>query len=219
MPDTWTDEKLDGNGDGVIDRLNPADSVFSAASYLSKKGAPGKVREALYVYNNADWYVNDVLFYAQHYGAEPCVAAGSGPVAGVGACPPTKHAAEHGLKPNALRVLRCGVEQAPYVKSIGGVGPRPVSDDHPSGRAVDMMIPDYKSAAGRARGRALADWYVANAKRLDIRNVIYYDQSWSASRGSWKPYTHPGGSTNDTLAHKDHVHISTYDKGEVDHGG
>ena len=71
MPSTWRAIGVDGDGDDRADILNPADSAFSAASYLTKsglsKGRPG-VRRALFAYNHADWYVNDILFYAQSYG-------------------------------------------------------------------------------------------------------------------------------------------------------
>ena len=71
MPATWTNMGVDGDGDGRADIVNDADSIYSAANYLTKsgvsKGADG-VRRALFTYNHADWYVNDVLHYAQAYG-------------------------------------------------------------------------------------------------------------------------------------------------------
>lgn len=71
MPATWQTMGVDGDGDGRADITNQADSIYSAANYLTKsgvsKGATG-VRKALFAYNHADWYVNDVLFYAQAYG-------------------------------------------------------------------------------------------------------------------------------------------------------
>ncbi len=71
MPATFASHGIDGNGDGRADILNGADSIFSAANYLTAmgvtKGETG-VRKALYAYNHADWYVNDVLTYAHAYG-------------------------------------------------------------------------------------------------------------------------------------------------------
>ena len=71
MPATWRRMGVDGDGDGRADILTPADSVFSAANYLTKsgvfKGETG-ARKAIFAYNHADWYVNDVLFYAHAYG-------------------------------------------------------------------------------------------------------------------------------------------------------
>ncbi|WP_186526265.1 peptidoglycan DD-metalloendopeptidase family protein [Leekyejoonella antrihumi] len=78
LPATFARYSVDGNGDGKIDIHNDADSVYSAAHALSefgvKDGAAG-VRTALFSYNHAIWYVNDVLYYAASY------AAGAGGIA------------------------------------------------------------------------------------------------------------------------------------------
>ena len=71
MTATFAAYGVDGDGDGHADITNPADSVHSAANYLVASGATrgtDGVREALYAYNHADWYVGDVLFYAHTYG-------------------------------------------------------------------------------------------------------------------------------------------------------
>lgn len=40
--------------------------------------------------------------------------------------------------------------------------------------------------------------------------VIFDDRVWRSYRASagWQPYTHPNGSTNPTVRHLDHVHLS-----------
>lgn len=88
MPATWRTMGIDGDGDGRANIRNDADSIYSAANYLTKSGvANGEagVRKALFAYNHADWYVNDVLYYAHAYGggtvqgsAEDC-GHGNGP--------------------------------------------------------------------------------------------------------------------------------------------
>ena len=71
MPATFAIYGVDGDADGIADILNPADSIYSAANYLVAsgvlKGTDG-VKQALYAYNHADWYVGDVLYYAHAYG-------------------------------------------------------------------------------------------------------------------------------------------------------
>ncbi|RJQ66188.1 hypothetical protein D5S17_35780 [Pseudonocardiaceae bacterium YIM PH 21723] len=52
-------------------RYNPHDAIYAASYYLCQNGAPKDLRRAIYAYNHADWYVNDVLAQAQRY-----VAAG-----------------------------------------------------------------------------------------------------------------------------------------------
>ena len=67
MPATWSTYGIDGDGDGRADITNNADSIHSAANYLAHTGAPtgaDGLRRALYAYNHADWYINDVLYYA-----------------------------------------------------------------------------------------------------------------------------------------------------------
>nr|WP_300147692.1 peptidoglycan DD-metalloendopeptidase family protein [Propionicimonas sp.] len=71
MTATFAAYGVDGDGDGHADITNPADSVHSAANYLVASGATrgtDGVRDALFAYNHADWYVGDVLFYAHTYG-------------------------------------------------------------------------------------------------------------------------------------------------------
>ena len=71
MPATWSTYGVDGDGDGRADITNDADSAMSAANYLTAAGATkgeAGVKRALFAYNHADWYVNDVLYYAAKYG-------------------------------------------------------------------------------------------------------------------------------------------------------
>lgn len=83
MPGTWAQYGIDGNGDGARDIDDPIDSIFSAANYLVALGARNGddgVRTALFGYNHASWYVNDVLFYAAAYtgddtASNPCLVA------------------------------------------------------------------------------------------------------------------------------------------------
>ncbi|MBK5110143.1 MAG: lytic murein transglycosylase [Thermoleophilia bacterium] len=69
MPATWDSYGIDGDGDGKDDPYNPRDAIHSAANYLSAAGAPGDWYDAIWAYNHADWYVNDVLEKAACYGA------------------------------------------------------------------------------------------------------------------------------------------------------
>jgi peptidoglycan hydrolase CwlO-like protein len=73
MPRTFAAYGVDGDGDGVRDILNPADSVFSAANYLCASGASqgsDGLRRALFAYNRAQWYVELVLEIARQLAAE-----------------------------------------------------------------------------------------------------------------------------------------------------
>lgn len=61
MPQTFSAYGIDGNGDGKKDAWNLQDSIYSAANYLSQSGYRKNPRKAIWCYNHADWYVNDVL--------------------------------------------------------------------------------------------------------------------------------------------------------------
>ena len=66
---TWASVGVDGNGDGVKDPCNYEDAIPSAANYMKQSGAPGDMYGAIYAYNHADWYVNDVMGWADKYRA------------------------------------------------------------------------------------------------------------------------------------------------------
>ncbi len=44
------------------------DAIYAAAFYLCDSGAQKDIRKAIFAYNHADWYVNDVLAQATKYG-------------------------------------------------------------------------------------------------------------------------------------------------------
>jgi Transglycosylase SLT domain len=94
LASTWSIYGTDGDGDGRIDRWDPADAIFSMANYLRGSGAPADYRKALFAYNHAGWYVTEVERWASIYrgadrastessprGDRAAVWSGTGPVA------------------------------------------------------------------------------------------------------------------------------------------
>ncbi len=67
MPDTWLRWGTDANFDGLADPWDPEDAVFSAARYLAAAGGQTDLPRAVFAYNHADWYVNEVLALASVY--------------------------------------------------------------------------------------------------------------------------------------------------------
>jgi hypothetical protein len=67
MPATWATYGVDANNDGKKDPMDPADAIFTAAKYLRAGGAPKNIRAAIFSYNHANWYVDEVLSYAKKY--------------------------------------------------------------------------------------------------------------------------------------------------------
>jgi murein DD-endopeptidase MepM/ murein hydrolase activator NlpD len=99
IPSTWKRYGVDANNDGVKDPYNPVDAIFSAARYLHAAGATDtflapttkdpsspdaqraaaaqakqtdqSLRQAIFAYNHAGWYVDSVLLRAQLIGGLP----------------------------------------------------------------------------------------------------------------------------------------------------
>ncbi len=128
-----------------------------------------------------------------------------------GQCPATGLPAEDGLTPDALLVLRCGHDQFPTITSIGGVRGDALPD-HPSGRAVDLMIPDYETAEGRAFGWQVARWMRANRRALGVQYVIFDAKIWNIARDAegWRPYGSVTATMDDSSMHYNHVHVTVF---------
>jgi Transglycosylase SLT domain len=77
LPSTWRAYGVDANSDGSKDPYNPVDAICAAARYLRAAGGGTDLRRALLAYNNADWYVDEVLLYARQYRALPAGVVGS----------------------------------------------------------------------------------------------------------------------------------------------
>jgi murein DD-endopeptidase MepM/ murein hydrolase activator NlpD len=64
MPSTWARWGTDGDGDGVANPWDPEDAVHAAARYLAAAGAHDDIARAIFAYNHAQWYVDEVLSLA-----------------------------------------------------------------------------------------------------------------------------------------------------------
>lgn len=85
LASTWARYGVDGEGQsGPPDRWNPADALYSAANYLRASGAPGSYRQAVYAYNHAWWYVDEVEGWAKKYSSPQIASAGAGGAASAG---------------------------------------------------------------------------------------------------------------------------------------
>ncbi len=84
LASTWAEYGVDAEGGGPPDRWNPADAIYGAANYLRASGAPGNYREAIYAYNHASWYVDEVEGWAARYSAPSAAPISSEGGAGAG---------------------------------------------------------------------------------------------------------------------------------------
>lgn len=69
MPDTWARWGTDADGNGIADPWNAEDAIYSAARYLAASGGASDIAGAVFSYNHAQWYVDEVLQLAQQYDA------------------------------------------------------------------------------------------------------------------------------------------------------
>ena len=77
MPDTWLRWGVDADGNGIADPWSATDAIFSAARYLAAAGGQANISRAVFAYNHADWYVNEVLQLANVFGhGGPAVTSG-----------------------------------------------------------------------------------------------------------------------------------------------
>ena len=67
LPSTWAAYGADGDGDGVVDLMNPVDAVHGAARLLCANGGadPARLASALWNYNHSDEYVRQVISLAR----------------------------------------------------------------------------------------------------------------------------------------------------------
>lgn len=115
-------------------------------------------------------------------------------------------AAEGGLQGNSILLARLLSHMFPQIASIGGYR----ADgggvaDHPEGRALDIMIPNYQSESGIALGNTITSFLMANADKLNVDYTIWRQTYRSASGAS----NVMGSRGSDTQDHYDHVHVTT----------
>ena len=67
IPDSWMRWGMDADGDGVANPWDPEDAVFAAGRYLAAAGAHDDLSRAIFAYNHAQWYVDDVLELASEF--------------------------------------------------------------------------------------------------------------------------------------------------------
>jgi hypothetical protein len=101
---------------------------------------------------------------------------------------------------------------------LGGFRPGGVGDGHMSGsthydgRAVDIFLRPV-NGPNKLRGWAMAQYFVAQADRLDVQTVIFDDRIWSARRSDqgWRDYDPPARDGDQAiLEHRDHVHVDVF---------
>jgi transglycosylase-like protein with SLT domain len=117
MPATWKMYGTDANRDGERDPYNPVDAIFAAAKYLKAAGAETDLRRAIFAYNHADWYVDDVMERAEAIAQMPTSMVGALTGLADGRFPVRGHAEYDGAldRDSALERVRSGESPARVV--------------------------------------------------------------------------------------------------------
>jgi hypothetical protein len=82
LAETWAAYGVDGDGDGRRDIYSVPDSVLVTANYLHASGAPRDWHAAIFAYNHAEWYVQEVEAKAARLGGEVICTVSPGAFAG-----------------------------------------------------------------------------------------------------------------------------------------
>lgn len=102
----------------------------------------------------------------------------------------------------------------PQIGTIGGAR-NDSMPYHREGRALDIMIPNYKSDEGKGLGNQIRDWLQSNAGAIGLEDTIWQDFWQPAGGGEGKKL----GRSGDTQGHFDHVHATFKDGAEIDLDG
>ncbi|MCZ4538004.1 transglycosylase family protein [Gordonia terrae] len=137
-------------------------------------------------------------------GAPSGPPAPSGPTGPLPPLPKSKGSEAH-FQVDTIRLARAIAAKFPQIQTIGGWRADGGGyNDHPSGRAVDVMIPNYTSAQGIALGNAVNKYILDNKKHFKLEYTIW--------RQTYYPVVGKSNVMDDrgdpTQNHFDHVHAT-----------
>ncbi len=166
-----------------------ADAIFSAANYLHASGAPGDWQGAIFIYNHAQWYVNQVLSLAQTYYTKGLASSGANaPVSFATVCAsvatggyvnPLAHI--QNLRPKRIDM---GVDYSGQ-GTIVAIGAGQITSLHNAGWPGGAFI-EEKLEGGRYTGK---DWYYAE----DITPTVQIGQTVVAGAPLGQMFEGPDG--------------------------
>ena len=130
-------------------------------------------------------------------GATPSGAVGTGS---------SRTGSNVGLTQNSLNAKAAVESMFPDITTIGGYRPDAnFPNEHPAGKALDVMIPNWNTAAGKARGDEIAQYLLKNAGAYGIDYVLWQQRQWNPD-GTSSPMSDKKNATDN---HMDHVHVHT----------
>ncbi|TWS25348.1 hypothetical protein FK268_09150 [Tsukamurella sputi] len=111
-----------------------------------------------------------------------------------------------GLNAGADYLRTAIMQKFPAITTIGGRRAEDGYGEHSSGNAIDVMIPNFGSADGKALGAQVLAFLQENAATLQLDGIIYQQATYGygGSLTSPKAMSDRG---SDTQNHMDHLHV------------
>ena len=111
------------------------------------------------------------------------------------------------------RISRAITGAFPEIAEIGGYRPDSLKW-HPSGLALDVMIPAWNTPGGKALGDRIVAFVQAHAGELGLDHAIWRQAQHNPDGSTVPMSVRPGGATQN---HFDHVHIASIGGGFAGH--
>ena len=111
---------------------------------------------------------------------------------------------EKNMKNPAIKYARTLAREFPELEVIGGWRPYDPYPDHPSGLALDVMIPKYNTPEGKKLGDTISEMTIDNYEEIQLEYFIWRQASYYPPEFNAKTMGDRGG---DTANHMDHLHI------------
>lgn len=118
------------------------------------------------------------------------------------------------MQVDSVRIGRAVAHKFPEITTIGGWRPSDPFPDHPSGRAVDIMIDNWDTAEGKQLGDEVLEYLYSNREYFQIEYFIWR-QKYIPAEGEGNMMEDRGTPTQN---HFDHVHVTTKGHGFPEDG-
>lgn len=118
------------------------------------------------------------------------------------------------MQVDSVRIGRAVAHKFPEITTIGGWRPSDPFPDHPSGRAVDIMIDNWDTAEGKQLGDEVLEYLYGNREYFQIEYFIWR-QKYIPAEGEGNMMEDRGSPTQN---HFDHVHVTTKGHGLPEEG-
>ena len=117
---------------------------------------------------------------------------------------PVGVAPEKGLQVDTILAARAISGMFPAIMKIGGVRPDSMRW-HPNGLAIDVMIPNYRTAEGKALGDRIVAFALDHAGQFGLNHVLWRQTSYGPKRAP-RPYGQPRFRHREPFRPRSHRH-------------